>query len=153
MGDGMDESPVPRDAMDATPGAPVPRSGSLLRRPAVLGGLMAYFAALGAVGVLLARTGPDPLPKAAFPSYEVDPAWVKAVYPQIYRESPKFAETRFRDRVDELRWRAELYERQKCWRRAKACYDEIAVLVRAESHPVMRYIRERTRRLAALERP
>jgi hypothetical protein len=126
-------------------------SRGILRRPAVLAGLVLYLAALGAAAVLLARSGPAPLPKAAFPSYEVDPAWVEAVFPQIVRESPKFAEIRFRDRVDELRWRAELYERQKSWRKAKTCYEEIILLVRAESHPVTRYVRERTRDLSTLE--
>jgi hypothetical protein len=137
---------------DATPAGTAVPSGGLFRRPAVLAGLLFYFLAVGAAAVHLSRSGPAPLPQAAFPSYEVDPAWVSAVFPQIHRDSPRFAETRFRDRVDELRWRAELYERQKHWRKAKACYDEIAVLIRAESHPVTRYIRERTRILAALER-
>jgi hypothetical protein len=132
------------------PEAEAPARG-VLRRPAVLAGLALYFAALGAGAVLLARSGPAPLPKAAFPSYEVDPAWVEAVFPQIVRESPQFAEIRFRDRVDELRWRAELYERQKSWRKAKTCYDEILLLVRAEAHPVARYVRERTRGLSRLE--
>jgi hypothetical protein len=123
----------------------------LLRRPAVLAGLVAYVAAVGGVAVLLSQAGPAPLPRAAFPSYEVDPARVAAVLPQLVRESPRFAEIRFRDRVDELRWRAELYERQKCWKRAKGCYEEIVELVRAESHPVTRYVRERARALSKLE--
>jgi hypothetical protein len=123
----------------------------MLRRPAVLAGLVLYFGAIGVAAVVLSKAGPAPLPRAAFPSYEVDPSRVAAVLPQIYRDSPRFAEIRFRDRVDDLRWRAELYERQKCWKKAKGCYEEIVDLVRAESHPVTRYVRERARALSTLE--
>ncbi len=150
MGDVMTGPLEPKDATPA--GDRLPARG-ILHRPVVMAGLLLYFLALGGAAVLLSQAKPGLLPKAAFPPYEVNPAWVDAVFPQIRRESPKFAETRFRDRVDELRWRAELYERQRCWKRAKSCYDEIAVLIRAESHPVTRYIRERTRMLAALEEP
>ena len=149
MGEAMTEpEPLP-----PLVGAPVDETTSqgVLRRPAVLAGLALYFAALGLAAVLLSQSNPAPLPKAAFPSYEVDTAWVADVFPQIYRESPPFAEIRFRDRVDELRWQAELYERQKCWRKAKVCYDAIAQLVRSESHPVIRYVRERTKALSRLE--
>jgi hypothetical protein len=148
MGDVMNE-PAPVPPAPETDAAPGPRG--LLQRPAVLAGLSLYVAALGALAVLLARSGPAPLPRAELPPYEVKAAWVSAVFPQLHRESPDYAKIRFRDRVDELLWRAGLYERQRCWKRARACYEEVSVLIRDDDHPVVQYVRERMKALVRLE--
>ena len=144
----MPESPpVPSSSSsDATP------SAGLFRRPAVLIGLGAYLAALGALAWALSASGPPPLEERNFPrGADFEDVWVARAYPHLCPKLLATARVRFRTRVDELGFLAELYEAQKCWGKAARCYEEIAVLVPSEKHAVNRYVRSRAASLARME--
>jgi hypothetical protein len=144
-----------RMADPATAPAPAPAAEApapeRLRRPVVLAGLAAYLAALGLLAAWLAGAGTAPLPERAFPTYEFEDAWVEAALPHLWQESPNFARIRFRERIDELRWLAELNEMQYCWGQAARYYEEIAFLIPVERHPVNAYVRHRVQALGRRE--
>ena len=132
--------------------APPPPEGGLFRRPAVVIGLGAYLAALGLLAWALTAAGTAPLEKGAFPrGADFEDAWVARAYPHLCPARLATARVRFRTRVDELSFLAELYEEQKCYAKAGRCYEEIAVLIPSERHPVNAYVRKRMKAVSRLE--
>lgn len=124
---------------------------ALFRRPVVVAGLAIWFVALGGLAVYLSESSAPAMAPRAFPvKYDITNAWVRASFPHI--ADPGTARLRFLLRVNELSGLAELYEMQKCWRKAAQAYEEIALLIPAADHTVNRYVRERVKVLEELER-